>query len=111
MPVQVMEKYGMSRNAVATFALRYNISRINRHHEVYYSRAHIDAIKEKQEKLNPDYYTYDEITEKYGLTKIGCFHLDYLVDLQTVISEIKRDGSRIGYESLSTGFPKLRITE
>lgn len=42
---------------------------------------------------------------------IGCFHLDYLVDLQTVISEIKRDGSRIGYESLSTGFPKLRITE
>ncbi len=64
-------KYGMSRNAVATFALRYNISRINRHHEVYYSRAHIDAIKEKQEKLNPDYYTYDEITEKYGLTKIN----------------------------------------
>ena len=41
----------------------------------------------------------------------GCFHLDYLVDLQTVILEIKRDGSRIGYESLSTGFPKLRITE
>ena len=38
---------------------------------MYYSRAHIDAIKEKQEKLNPDYYTYDEITEKYGLTKIN----------------------------------------
>jgi len=34
-------------------------------------RAHIDAIKEKQEKLNPDYYTYDEITEKYRLTKIN----------------------------------------
>ena len=45
------------------------------------------------------------------LTYNGCFHLDYLVDLQTVILEIKRDGSRIGYESLSTGFPKLRITE
>ena len=44
---------------------------INRHHEVYYSRAHIDAIKEKQDKLNPDYYTYSEITEKYGLTKIN----------------------------------------
>lgn len=60
----------MSRNAVVTFALRHNIPRINRHHEVYYSRAHIDAIKEKQEKLNPDYYTYDEITEKYRLTKL-----------------------------------------
>ena len=66
-----MEKYNMSRNAVVTFAMRHNIPRINRHHEVYYSRAHIDAIKEKQEKLNPDYYTYDEITEKYGLTKIN----------------------------------------
>lgn len=31
----------------------------------------IDAIKEKQDKLNPDYYTYSEITEKYGLTKIN----------------------------------------
>ena len=70
-PEQVMEKYNMSRNAVITFALRHNIPRINRHHEVYYSRAHIDAIKEKQEKLNPDYYTYDEITKKYGLTKIN----------------------------------------
>ena len=51
------------------------------------------------------------ITEKNRYIIIGCFHLDYLVDLQTVILEIKRDGSRIGYESLSTGFPKLRITE
>lgn len=70
-PEQVMEKYGMSRNAVVTFALRHNIPRINRHHKVYYSRAHIDAIKEKQDKLNPDYYTYAEITEKYGLSKIN----------------------------------------
>ena len=70
-PEQVMEKYGMSRNAVVTFALRHNIPRINRHHEVYYSRAHINAIKEKQDKLNPDYYTYSEITKKYGLTKIN----------------------------------------
>lgn len=38
---------------------------------MYYSRAHINAIKEKQDKLNPDYYTYSEITEKYGLTKIN----------------------------------------
>lgn len=29
-PEQVMEKYGMSRNAVVTFALRHNIPRINR---------------------------------------------------------------------------------
>jgi len=28
-PEQVMEKYGMSRNAVVTFALRHNIPRIN----------------------------------------------------------------------------------
>lgn len=70
-PEQVMEKYEMSKASVLSFATRHNIPRINRHHEVYYSRAHIDAIKEKQDKLNPDYYTYSEITEKYGLTKIN----------------------------------------
>lgn len=57
-------------------------------------------------------YAFCPSTDKITVNNIyGCFHLDYLVDLQTVILEIKRDGSRIGYESLSTGFPKLRITE
>lgn len=61
----------MSRSSVVSFAMRHNIPRVNRHHDVYYSRAHVDAIKEKQTKLNPDYYTYAEIERKYGLTTIN----------------------------------------
>lgn len=70
-PEEVMERYGMTRAAVITFAQRHNIPRINRHRKVYYSRAHIDAIKEKQNDFNPNYYTYKEIGEKYGLSKIN----------------------------------------
>lgn len=79
----------MSRAAVATFALRHNVPRINRHHEVYYSRQHIDAIKDKQTKLNPDYYSYKEISEKYGLTPIN---ISYYVN-QYAIDRFKQ-GSR-----------------
>lgn len=88
-PEQVMERCGMSRAAVATFALRHNVPRINRHHEVYYSRQHIDAIKEKQTKLNPDYYSYKEISEKYGLTPIN---ISYYVNQYDI--ERFKQGSR-----------------
>lgn len=70
-PDEVMEKYGMTRAAVAAFAMRHNIPRINRHHEAYYSRAHIDAVKEKLHGFNPDYYTFKEIQEKFGLTAVN----------------------------------------
>lgn len=86
---EVMEKYGMSRASVVTFAMRHNIPRINRHHDVYYSRAHIDAIKEKQTKLDPDYYTYDEIKKKYGITTIN---VSYYVNKYDI--ERYKQGSR-----------------
>ncbi len=83
-PEQVMEKYGMSRASVVSFAMRHNIPRINRHHEVYYSRAHIDAIKENQTKLNPDYYTYDEIKQKYGLSTINTSYYVNTYDIERI---------------------------
>lgn len=44
--------------------------RINRHQRGVLFPCPYRRIKEKQEKLNPDYYTYDEITEKYGLARL-----------------------------------------
>lgn len=72
---------------------------------------HTKPLLEFLEKSSECEIIYRRVATKNELHFHGCFHLDYLVDLQTVILEIKRDGSRIGYESLSTGFPKLRITE
>lgn len=70
-PEQIMEKYSMTRAAIVAFALRYNIPRINRHHEVYYSKLHIDTIKEKNTEVDPNYYTFKEIKEKYNITTIN----------------------------------------
>lgn len=67
-PEQVMERYGMTRAAVRAFAMRHNVPRINRHHDVFYSKMYIDRLKEKSTEVSPDYYTYNEIKEKYGLT-------------------------------------------
>lgn len=68
---QIIEKYGMSASAVRTFVMRYNVPRIKRSKQVYYLRAFIDNIKEKGTKTNPDYYTYEEIKQKYGFTTIN----------------------------------------
>lgn len=70
-PEDIMEKYSMTRAAVATFALRYNVPRKNRHHEVYYLKSAIDGAKERGNKIDPNYYTYDDIKEKYGFTTIN----------------------------------------
>lgn len=70
-PEQVMERYDMTRVAVRAFAMRHNVPRINRHHDVFYSKMYIDRLKEKSTEVSPDYYTYNEIKEKYGLTTIN----------------------------------------
>lgn len=70
-PEQIMEKYGMTRAAVTTYAMRHNVPRINRHHSVFYSKVHIDRLKESNTEVSPDYYTFKEIQEKYGLTGIN----------------------------------------
>ena len=36
---------------------------------MYYSKIHIDSFKRKGAGPDPDWYTYEEITEKYGFTK------------------------------------------
>ena len=67
-PSQLMEKYSLSKVAVLSFVSRHNIPRITRGRDVYYSKVHIDTIKHKMDDLDPEYYTFEEITEKYGIS-------------------------------------------
>lgn len=83
-PDEVMEKYNMTRAAVVAFAMRHKIPRINRHHEVYYSRAHIDAIKQKGQKLSDEYYTYEEIVLKYHMTPINISYYVNQYDIERI---------------------------
>ena len=66
---QLEEKYKMSHAAVLSFVTRNKIPRITQGRTVYYSRAHVDTIKGERESIDPNYYTYSEIMEKYHFTK------------------------------------------
>lgn len=66
---EVMELYNMSRQGVITFVCHHKIPRVKRGKSVYYSKIHIDSFKRKGAGPDPDWYTYEEITEKYGFTK------------------------------------------
>ena len=66
---QLEEKYNMSHQAVLSFVQRNAIPRITQGRTVYYSRAHIDTLKGERETVDPNYYTYAEVMEKYHFTK------------------------------------------
>ena len=66
---QIKKKFSMSHAAVLSFVTRNEIPRITQGRKVYYSRAHIDTFKGERENVDPLYYTYKDIQEKYSLSK------------------------------------------
>ncbi len=66
---QLEEKYQMSHQAVLSFVLRNKIPRITQGRSVFYSKVHVDMFKGEREKIDPNYYTYNEIMEKYNFSK------------------------------------------
>lgn len=59
----------MSHQAVLSFVQRNKIPRITQGRSVYYSKVHVDTFKGEREKVDPNYYTYSEIMEKYSFSK------------------------------------------
>ena len=66
---QLEEKYKMSHMAVLSFVQRNKIPRITQGRKVYYSKAHIDTLKGERESVDPNYYTYADVMEKYKYSK------------------------------------------
>lgn len=64
---QIMEKYGMTHNAVLSFVQRHNIPRKTILRKVYYNRGEIDKLKNPVK--DDEYYTYPQLYQVYGLTK------------------------------------------
>lgn len=79
---QLEEKYKMSHAAVLSFVTRNKIPRITQGRTVYYSRAHIDTLKGERESIDPNYYTYAEVMEKYHFSKdqISYYVHNYEID-------------------------------
>jgi excisionase family DNA binding protein len=68
---QIAEKYNMTYKAVITFVHRHDFPRIKRNQTVYYSKFAVDEYKEKRSKVDSDYYTYEEIKQKFGFNKMS----------------------------------------
>lgn len=66
---EIMEKYNMTHQAIVAFARRHEIPRIYRNRVTYYSKAHIDSVKTTGKRLDPNYYTRQEIMSRYHFTK------------------------------------------
>lgn len=66
---EIMEKYNMTHQAIVAFARRHEIPRIYRNRVTYYSKAHIDSVKITGKRLDPNYYTRQEIMSRYHFTK------------------------------------------
>ena len=59
----------MTKTAVISFVMRHKVPRVNRNGKAYYSKVHIDCIKRKDDSIDPDWSTYEEAMEKYGISK------------------------------------------
>ena len=66
---QLEEKYNWSHQAILSFVQRNKIPRITRGRKVYYSKVHVDMFKGERQQIDPNYYTYNEIMEKYSFSK------------------------------------------
>lgn len=59
----------MTKQNVLSFVYHNNIPHVTRGRAVFYSKVHIDSYKRLGDDVNPNWYTYAELIEKYGLTK------------------------------------------
>lgn len=111
---QIMEKFSMSHAAVLSFVQRNDIPRSTQGRKVYYSRAHIDTFKGERENVDPLYYTYKDIHEKYKLSKdqINYYVHNYNIPnhKQGRLTIVERNSfDRIIKERMSTSFLDKKV--
>ena len=58
---QIEEIYGMKRSALNKYALRHDVPRIQFHNISYYSKKHIDKLKQLSKMRDDNYYTVQDI--------------------------------------------------
>ena len=72
---QAFEEYGMSATAIHAYAYRHRIPTKREYGIVYYSRTHLDELRQKEVLADDRYCTVDEVSEKYGLPKANIHHI------------------------------------
>ena len=72
---QAFDEFGMSATAVHAYAYRHRIPTKREYGIVYYSRTHLDELRQKEVLADDRYCTVDEVSEKYGLSKANIHHI------------------------------------
>lgn len=70
----IKSNFNMTTNAVYSFVSKFNIPKKKVKREVFYSKVHVDAAKNKTELETPQYYTIPEATAKYNMTRDQLYH-------------------------------------
>ena len=73
-PEQIEQRFHMSHSAVITWAIRHRIPKFHKNKQVFYSKMHVDYEKGIS-WIDPDFYTYAETMEKYGINRNQVEHI------------------------------------
>lgn len=71
---EMQRKFGMTVSAVYCFISEEGIPKMKIGRETLYSKTHVEAAKGLIKKEEPQYYTYAEAMEKYGMTHDQMHH-------------------------------------
>ena len=72
---QAFEEYGMSATAIHAYAYRHRIPTKREYGIVYYSRTHLDELRQTEVLADDRYCTVEEVAEQYRLSKANVHHI------------------------------------
>ena len=74
-PQEVADRYGINLTAVRSYAHRHKIPSKREYGHTYYSQSHFDELRRTDLLSNENYYTVEQVQQRYGLTKANICHI------------------------------------
>lgn len=72
---QVFEEFGMKATAIRAYAYRHSIPTKKEYGITYYSKTHLEELRQMDMMADERYCTVNEVSEKYGLSKANIHHI------------------------------------
>lgn len=67
--------YGISKESLRTHTYRHHIPTKREYGQTWYSKKHLDELLRPDLMASEDYYTMEQVSEKYGYTKANLSHI------------------------------------
>jgi len=72
---EVFEEFGMKPTAIRAYAYRHSIPTKKEYGITYYSKTHLEELRQMDMMADERYCTVNEVSEKYGLSKANIHHI------------------------------------